>query len=233
MWTLYKKELNYYLNNPVGYIVLILFGVFANLLFVKDVFVTGSASMKPFFNILPWIFLVFIPALTMRIFAEEKRTNTIEILLTLPISETGIVISKFFALVTVTAIGLILTLGLPVTLSFLTKVYYPEIFVGYIGSLFLASAFIAVSMFFSHLTKNQIVAFLASILTLFLLFVLSSDFVAPLMPRFIINSVENFLPLTHFNPFIKGVVDLRSLFFFASFITLFLFLTIIDLEKRK
>jgi len=132
MKTLYKKELNYYLNNPIGYIILVLFGVFANFLFVKDIFVVGSASMKPFFSFLPWLLLVFIPALTMRIFAEEKRTNTIEVLLTLPVSETQIVLAKFFTLVTVTGLGLILTFGLPLTLSILTKVYYPEILIGYL-----------------------------------------------------------------------------------------------------
>src|SRR4030065_469479 len=76
---LYKKELNYYLNNPIGYIVLVLFAVFANFLFVKDIFIVGSASMRPFFNFLPWLFLIFVPALTMRIISEEKRVNTIDV----------------------------------------------------------------------------------------------------------------------------------------------------------
>ena len=95
MKNLYKKELNYYLNNPIGYIVVVLFAVFANFLFVKDIFVIGSASMRPFFSILPWLFLVFIPALSMRTLSEEKRVNSIEILLTLPVSETQVVLAKF------------------------------------------------------------------------------------------------------------------------------------------
>src|SRR3989344_9699856 len=91
---LYKKELNYYLNNPIGYIVVVLFAVFANFLFVKDIFVIGSVSLRPFFSFLPWLFLVFVPALTMRVLSEEKRINTIEVLLTLPISELQIVLAK-------------------------------------------------------------------------------------------------------------------------------------------
>ena len=148
MFQLYKKELKYYLNSPIGYIIVILLSIFANFLFIKDLFVVGSASMKPFFSILPWIFLVFVPALTMRILSEERRTNTIEILLTLPVSETQIILSKFFALCTLTAIGLVLTAGLPVSLLFFTKLYIPEIIVGYTGSLLLASTFIGITMFF-------------------------------------------------------------------------------------
>ncbi len=126
MKTLYKKELSYYFNNPIGYIVMILFAVFANFLYVKDIFVIGSASMQPFFGILPWLLLIFIPALSMRILSEEKRTNTIEILLTLPVSETQIIISKFLALTTLLFVSLLLTFGLPVSLMFLTKIYLPE-----------------------------------------------------------------------------------------------------------
>lgn len=232
MFTLFKKELNYYLNNPIGYIVVILFAVFANFLFVKDIFVTGSASLRPFFSFLPWLFLVFIPALAMRILAEEKRTNTIEVLLTLPVSETQIVLGKFFALLTIAGFGLLLTVGLPLSLSLLTKIYLPEILVAYLGSLFLSGLFISLGMFFSSLTKNQVVAFLGSVLTVFFLLVLGTDFMANLLPGNIYDLLIYFSPLNHLNNFIKGVLDLRSIFYFVSFIVMFLFLTVVDLEKR-
>ncbi|OGK09348.1 hypothetical protein A2767_03900 [Candidatus Roizmanbacteria bacterium RIFCSPHIGHO2_01_FULL_35_10] len=230
---LYKKELNYYLNNPIGYIVVILFAVFANLLFVKDIFIVGSASMRPFFNFLPWLLLIFIPALTMRILSEEKRTNTIEILLTLPISETQIVISKFLALVTVSGIGLLLTIGLPISLSVITKVYLPEILAGYTGGILLAGFYISLSMFFSSQTKNQVVAFLGSALTIFFLLVLGTDFTANVLPRVIHDFLIYFSPFNHLSNFVKGLIDLRSIFYFVSFIVMFLFLTIVDLEKRN
>jgi ABC-2 type transport system permease protein len=233
MWTLYKKELDYYLNNPIGYIVVGLFAVFANFLFVKDIFVNGTTSMRPFFNLIPWLFLVFIPALAMRIVAEEKRINTLEILLTLPISETQIVLAKFLALLTLVILGLILTLGLPISLALLSKIYLPEIIVGYVGTLFLAAVIISLSLFFSAQTKNQVVAFLLSVLTTFLLMLLSTDFFASILPKTLQDLCSYFSPTYHLQNFVKGVIDFRSLFYFFSFTLIFLFLTIVDLEKRN
>jgi len=229
---LYKKELNYYLNNPIGYIIVVLFAVFANFLFIKDIFLIGTASMRPFFGILPWLMIVFVPALTMRTIAEEKRENTIEILLTQPISETQIVLSKFFALLTLIGIGLSLTVGLPISLAFLTKVYLPEILIGYFGLLLLGAGLISLSMFFSSQTKNQVVAFLLSTLVAFFLLVLSTDFTASVLPKFIQDVLSYFTPFYHLQNFIKGLIDLRSLFYFFSLTTIFLFLTVIQLEKR-
>lgn len=233
MFTLYKKELNYYLNNPIGYIIVVLFAVFANFLFVKDIFVVGSASMRGFFGIVPWLFLIFIPALTMRVFSEEKRVNTIEVLLTLPVSETQIVFSKFLALLTLVSGALILTSGLPLSLAFLTKIYLPEILVGYIGLFFLASFFISLSMFFSSQTKNQVVALLVSVIILFLTLVLSTDYLSTILPKFLQDFLVYFAPLFHLQNFTKGIIDLRSLFYFIGVTILFLFLTVVDLEKRK
>jgi len=119
MLTLFRKELNYYVNNVLGYIVIILFAVFANFLFMKDVFVVGSASLRPFFSIIPWLFLVFIPAVVMRSFAEEKKQNTIEVLLTLPLTESQIVIAKFASYFILVLASLLLTFSLPVSFSFL------------------------------------------------------------------------------------------------------------------
>ncbi len=233
MFTLYKKELNYYLHNPIGYIITILFGVFANFLFVKDLFVVGSASMRSFFTIIPWLFIIFIPALSMRAIAEEKRTNTLELLLSLPLSETQIVVSKFLALLTLVAIGLGLTLGLPVSLSYLVHLYLPEILVGYLGLLFVAFFFISISLYFSSQTKNQVVAFLFSAVVLFVLILLSTDFLATIFPKFIQDFLSYFSPLYHLENFMKGILDVRSVFYFVSFSLVFLFLTIIDLEKRN
>jgi ABC-2 type transport system permease protein len=232
MLNLYKKELQYYLNSPIGYIIVILFVVFANFLFMKDIFVVGSASMRPFFTLIPWLFLVFIPALTMRIISEERRTNTIEVLLTLPVSETQVVLSKFFALATIMGVALVLTMGMPVSLFFLTKLYFPEVFIAYLGSFLMSSSFIAISMFFSSLTKNQVVAFLASIIALFFLLVSGTDFLGTVLPRVILDFLTYFVPQYHFQNFVKGVFDMRSVMYFVSLISIFLFLTIVNLEKR-
>lgn len=233
MQALYKKELHYYLNNPIGYIVVILFAAFANFLFVKDIFIVGSASMRPFFSLIPWLLLIFIPALSMRILAEEKKANTIEVLLTLPVSETQIVLSKFFALLTLVSIAFLLTLSLPVSLTLLARMYFPEIIIGYAGIIFLSALFISLSIFFSSLTDNQVVAFLSSALVLFFFLVLSTDFLSALIPKFALDAVQYFSPIYHLQNFVKGVVDLRSIIYFASFTYVFLFLTVINLEKRN
>ncbi|MBI4005006.1 ABC transporter permease subunit [Candidatus Roizmanbacteria bacterium] len=232
MKTLYKKELNYYLNNPIGYIVIILFAVFTNFLFIKDLFLVGSASLRPFFGVAPWILMVFVPAVAMRSIAEEKRIGTIETLLTLPISETQIVLAKFLALLTLIGIGLVLTLGLPLVLAYLVRLYIPELLVGYVGVLLLAASFLSMSIFFSSLTKNQVIAFLFSLLMLFLLLVMSTDFAASVLPRFIQEALVYFSPLYHLESFTKGIIDLRSIVYFLSFVGLFLTLTVIDLERR-
>jgi len=237
MKALLKKELAFYLNNPLGYIVIVLFAVFANFMFVKDIFVTGSASMRPFFDILPWLLMVFVPALTMRMIAEEKRTNTMEVMLSLPVSETQLVLSKFFAGWLLTAIGLALTLGLPISMYMLTgqvggRIYLPEVFVGYIGELFVAASFISISLFFSSLTKNQIVAFLASIVTIFFLVIFSTDFASSVIPPFLESGLNYLSPVVQLSGFSKGIIDIRALFYFVSFTSLFLFLTVVDLERR-
>jgi ABC-2 type transport system permease protein len=238
MKALYKKELQFYLNNPIGYIVVMLFAVFANFLFVKDIFIYGSASMRPFFDILPWLMMVFIPALAMRTLSEEKRTNTLDVLLSLPVSETQIVLAKFFGLLTLVAIGLILTISLPLSLSFLIsstggKMYIPEIAVAYLGQIFVAASFIAISLFYSSQTKNQVIAFLCSILTLFFLIIFSTEFVASFLPAQIQNGLYYISPITQVSGFVKGVIDIRAVYYFLSFTGIWLLLTIIDLEKRS
>lgn len=233
MLSLYKKELKYYFGTPLGYIITILFAVFANFIFVKDIFVVGSASMQPFFTLIPWLFVIFIPAITMRSLSEEKRLNTMEILLTLPLSETEIVIAKLLALLSITFFGLLLTLGLPISLSFLTPLAVPEIVVGYIGTLFLANAFISLSLFVSQKTKNQVVAFLVSSVLLFTSLVLSTDFLANSLAKSIQDMMSGFTPIYHFSTFIRGVLDIRSIFYFILLSGVILLFTIFDLEKRQ
>ncbi|PIQ73809.1 ABC transporter [Candidatus Roizmanbacteria bacterium CG11_big_fil_rev_8_21_14_0_20_36_8] len=238
MKALFKKELLFYFNSPLGYISIVLFGVFANFMFVKDIFVYGSASLRPFFEIVPWLFMIFIPALTMRLIAEEKRTNTIEVLMSMPISEMQIVISKWLSTVLMVGVGLILTMGLPISMYLLTKqvgvrLYLPEVFVGYFGLILLASAYISISLFFSSITKNQIVAFLTSALVIFFLMIFSTDFAASILPKLLQNYLNYLSPTTQLDSLIKGVLDLRSIFYFVSVDALFIFLTVIGLENRQ
>jgi ABC-2 type transport system permease protein len=229
---LFKKELNYYFNNPLGYIIVVLFAFLANFLFVKDIFAQQSASLKPFFGFIPWLFIVLVPAVCMRAFAQEKQSNTIETLLTLPLTEKDIVLAKFFSSLTFIAVALLLTLGLPVSLSFLSNVYLPEVITGYFGLLFLASAFIAVCMLCSLKTSSQIVAFFVSAVVLFLYTASTADFVSAFIPRRFMDQLLFLAPLPNLDNFVKGIVDLRSLVYFISVTGIFLFITRRELEKR-
>ena len=229
---LYKKELNYYLNNPLGYIIAILFAVFVNFWFIKDVFVVGTTSMRSFFDFTPWLMMVFIPALAMRVFSEEKKSNTIEVLLTLPVEEWEIILAKFFTLLTMVFLSLLLTIGLPLSLSFLSKIYLPEIIIGYLGLLFLSGLMISFSMIFSLLTKNQIVAFLISLLGNFVFLVLGSDFFAGYLPKIISDLIIYYTPLYHLSFFNRTVLELRSIGYFFTFTLAFLLVSKFLLESR-
>ncbi|MFW5704077.1 MAG: ABC transporter permease subunit [Patescibacteria group bacterium] len=233
MKALFFKELRYYLDNPVGYIIIGLFAVLANFFFVKDIFVVGSASMRPFFELIPWLFLVFVPALSMRMIAEERRSNTIETLLALPVSELQIVLAKFLTLIALISIGLMLTLGLPIALVAVSDLYVPELLIGYLGLILCGGLFAAVSLFFSSLTRNQVVAFLSSIVVLFFFLVMSTDVIATVIPRAVMNVLQLFDPFTYLRMFFKGLLDIRAVIYFFSFSILLLLITVINVEKRS
>ncbi|MCS6956634.1 MAG: ABC-2 transporter permease [Patescibacteria group bacterium] len=232
MKNLFKKEINYYLNNPVGYIVIVLFAIFVNFFFIKDIFVSSIFSLKPLFYLLPWFNMIFIPALTMRSFSEEKRSGTYEVLLTLPVKEKDILLAKFFSILFLFLIGLFLTSGILIFIVIFSKANFLELLIGYFGQLLLASFFISISLYFSILTKNQIVTFLLGVLTNFFLLVFSSDFVGSIIPRIILDNLIIFSPNYHLENFAKGILSFSSLFYFLSFIFFFLYLIFLKIKTK-
>lgn len=229
---LFKKELSFYLNNPVGYIAVILFAVFANFLFIKDLFLRGDSSMRPFFDVLPWLFLIFLPAVAMRSLADEHNTNTIELLLSWPVSETQVVIAKWAALCALVMLSLTLTLSIPITLAMISTIPIGEIVVNYLGAIFFAASSLSLCLFFSAQTKNQVIAFLSSIIVLFALFVIGGSFFESIIPKILYENMTILSPMYHYETFLKGLIDIRAVTYFISFTVLFLFLTTISLEKR-
>lgn len=232
MKALYKKELSHYFNNPTGLILIVLFAVLANFLFVKDIFVQQSASMRPFFIFTAWLLTIFVPALCMKTFAAEKQSNTIETLLTLPLSEKNIVLAKFFSVLTIVALSLALTVGLPLSLSSLSGLYIPEVLMGYTGLLFIAALFISIAFAVSLKTGSQVVSFFVSAVALFLIASFSSDFVSSFIPRTIADTLSFFAPFSYLNTFVKGVIDVRSIVYFISFTGFFLAVTVKELSGR-
>ena len=230
---LFKKELSFYFNNPIGYIAVILFAVFANYLFIRDLFIRGSGSMRPFFDMAAWLMVIFVPALSMRLFSEEKRTNTIEVLLTLPVTEMEIITAKFLAVATMIAISLSLTLSLPVTLMTISQIGLGGTITSYLGLMLLSVAFCAVSLFFSDLTPNQLAAFLGSLAAIFLFYTFGSDLASTWIPTGVRESVLFLSPVYQYESFIRGLVDIGSILYFLSIIIVFLFLTLFSLKNRR
>lgn len=229
---LYKKELLHYLNSPVGYTVPIVFALFLGYLFIKDVFVVGSASLKPFFGVAPWLLFILIPAISMKSISEEKQNNTIEVLMTLPISESRIVLAKLLSLLTIISITIALTLSIPLTLGMISNLYLPEIAMGYVGLILISLLYLSFSLYISSRTTSQIASFAISVVSLFLLTTISSDFLANILPKTVQDVLIFASPLLHLENFTKGVLDLRSLSYFLFLIVLFFGLTVKELQKR-
>lgn len=232
MKELFKKELKQLLNSPVGYVVPTLFALFLGYMFLKDVFVIGSASLKSFFGSAPWLLFLFIPALSMRTISEEKRTNTIEVLLSLPISEREIVGAKIGALAVIVGITWALTLSIPLVLGMIAKLAPVEIVVGYVGVFLLSMTYLSFALFISSKVYNQIAAFLISTFVLFLITTLSSDFLANILPKTAQDALIFLSPTLHMDTFSKGVIDMRSVAYFIGLFLIFFELTVAELKKR-
>ncbi len=221
-----------YFNSPIAYIFIGVFLIVGNWLFFKNFFIIGQASMRDYFDLLPWIFLFLSPALTMRLWAEEKRSGTIEFLLTLPVTDWQIVLAKFLGSLAFLFISLLLTITLPISVSMIGNVDLGPVIGGYVGALFLGGAYLALGLFISSLTKNQIIAFVLGLMACFLAFIIGANFVLIGAPQFAVP-VMKFLGLgSHFYNVAKGVIDTKDIIYYGSFIFIFLWLNAKMIESR-
>lgn len=232
MFTIYKKELQHYFYNPFGYILVILATLVVNVLFTRDIYSVGLVSMKPFFLTVYWVLVLLIPALCMRSFAEERKAGTIETMLTLPLGEKEIALGKLFAVLSLIGATFALSLVLPVTFALISGLYLPEVFVGYFGLILVSGMFSTLSLYISLKTSNQVLAFFISAVILFCLSVFSTDVLASFIPRTISDLIAPLTPLVNLENFMKGIIDLRSVFYFASFTGVFVYAVIKQLEHR-
>lgn len=222
-----------YFNSPIAYIFLSFYLVMGNWLFLNTFFFYNEATMRNYFTLLPWIFLFLTPAITMRLWAEEKRSGTIEFLLTLPITEWQAVWGKFLSSLAFLAIALALTITLPLTIAQLGKVD-AGVFVGsYLGALFLGAFYLALGLFISALTKNQIIAFIVSVVACFIFFIIDTEFVTLTVPHAVAPFFQFLGVGTHFNSISRGVIDTKDIVYYLSFIILFLWLNKQVIEMRK
>jgi len=238
-WTVFKRELNSYFATPVAYVFLVVYLILSGYFtwYLGRYYSTGQADLQVFFGFHPWLYLALIPAISMRLWAEERRGGTIEWLLTMPLSMGHAVAGKFLAAWAFTAVALALTFTEWWTVGYLGDPDNGVILASYLGSLLMAGGFLAIGSCISALTKNQVIAFVLS-LAACLLFILSGfpgviDFVGAIAPEIVVDAVRSFSFLTHFNGITRGVIEVRDLLFFSSLIAFFLYANavIVDLKK--
>ena len=239
--TIFRREFVGYFTTPLAYVFIVIFLVLAGMLtfFVGNFFGRGQADLQPFFEFHPWLYLVLIPALSMRLWAEERRLGTIELFLTLPIRMTEAVVGKFLAAWCFAGVALVLTFPFWLTVNLLG---YPDngvILASYIGSWLLAGAMLAVGACISAVTKNQVIAFVVTAAVAFIFTAAGSPAVLGALqgwaPQWLIDAVAQTSFVSHFSAITRGVLDLRNVAYFVSVIIAFLCANaiLVDLEKAE
>lgn len=236
--TVAGRELAGYFSTPVAYVFIVIFLVLSGALTftLGNFFARGQADLIPFFSFIPWLFLFLVPALTMRLWAEERRLGTIELLLTLPLPAWAAVLGKFLAAWVFCGIALALTFPLWLTVNILGEPDNGVILTGYLGCLLVAGAYLAIGAALSAATKNQVIAFVLAVAVCFLFVAAGSPIVTEFLSGRIPALAEAARALSvadRFNGFTRGVVALRDIVYFASFIGFFLFLNAVVLDHRK
>lgn len=236
--TVAGRELAAYFSTPIATVFIVIFLVLQGALTFNlgNFFDRGQADLLPFFTFIPWVFLLLVPAITMRLWAEERRLGTIELLLTLPLAEWQAVLGKFLAAWAFCLIALLLTFPFVVTVNILGRPDNGVIASGYIGSLLVAGAFLSVGAALSATTKNQVIAFVLAVAVCFVFAVASSSVVTDFLSRntpALATIARHLSVIDRFQDFVRGVIGLRDIIFFASFIGFWLFLNAIILDHRK
>lgn len=235
----FRRELASYFATPLAYVFIVVFlfstGIFT--FYVSDFFRAGRADLQLFFFFHPWLYLFLIPAISMRLWAEERKSGTIELILTLPIPLWSVVLGKFLAAWIFAGIALGLTFPIWITVNVLGDPDNGVIIASYLGSFVMSGAYLAIGSAISGMTKNQVIAFVISVVVCFL-FMLSGlplvlDFFRPWAPQFLINTIASFSFLAHFESIQKGVIDMRDIVFFVSLIGLWLYVNKVVIESRK
>ncbi len=236
---IFKRELESYFATPVAYVFIVIFLVLSGALtfHLGSFYERGQADLIPFFNFHPWLYLFLVPAISMRLWAEERKSGSIELLLTLPITMIEAVIGKFLAAWLFTAIALFLTFPIWITVNYLGDPDNGVILAAYIGSLLMAGGFLAIGACISATTKNQVIAFIISVVICFA-FLLSGfsivlDFFRGWAPQYVVDAIASLSFLTHYTSISKGVIDLRDIIYFATLIGCWLYANAVVIEMKK
>jgi len=231
--TIAKKEFLSFVNQPTGYIFIVSFIAISYFLFFKQIFLLGSASIRPYILNIPILLSIIIPSLTMASIAGEKMGKTIETIITAPVSPLNIVLGKFLGLVSLYALMILVTLSIPISLSFFGSFDIGVLFASYLGILILGALFIAIGIFISALVENQILSFVLSLVVIIMLVLIGTDSVTMGLPPFVGSIVSTFGVFSRLNSFNKGVVDFRDVLYFISFTVLFLTYATLIISKDR
>ncbi len=236
---IFKRELASYFSTPLAYVFILIFLVLSGVFtfYLGGFFESNQASLAPFFNFHPWLYLFLVPAIAMRLWAEERKSGSIELLMTLPVTRFEAVAGKLLAAWSFAGLALLLTFPMIITVNYLGEPDNGAIITGYLGSWLLAGAYLAVGSCMSALAKNQVIAFILAVAACFL-FIVSGfpmllDAFSGWAPQWLIDAVASLSFLIRFEAISKGVIDLRDLLYFLSFIVAWLAATalVVDLKK--
>lgn len=241
IWCITKRELSGYFNSPVAYVFIVIFVLFANFFsfMLGGLFERGQANLEAFFTWHPWLFMVFVPAVGMRLWAEERRLGTLELLLTMPITSWQAIVGKFVASWIFLGLALLLTFPIVITVNYLGDPDNGVIFAGYVGSFLMAGAFLAITCATSALTRSQVVSFIVSVVICFGLVLAGFEPAVNFMRSVagfgdrLVDVVASFSVMTHFMNFQKGVLVIGDLVFFFSVILFSLFSTAVILRNLR
>lgn len=240
VWTIYRREISAYFNSPIAYIFICLFVLVMAVIFFAAFrfFSTSSPDIRTYFTIFPWAFTIFIPAVTMRLWAEEKRMGTMEVLMTLPLQAWEVVLGKFLAGYTIIALSLLFTVGVPATLSFVMPLDWGSVVASYVGALAIAGVYIAVGAWVSTFTRDQVIALLIAFAISFVALLIGIppviNFLNNILPNLGIgNFIGWFGTLFHYEDFTKGLINPVGLIYAVGFTAFFLVLNNVFVEGRK
>jgi ABC-2 type transport system permease protein len=235
----FRRELASYFATPLAtvFIVIFLFAMGAFTFYLGGFYDSGQASLAIFFSFHPWLYLFLMPAIAMRLWAEERKSGTLELLLTLPIPLTASVLGKFLAAWVFAGIALALTFPMWITVNFLGDPDNGAILASYVGSWLMAGGYLAIGSAVSAGTNNQVIAFVVSVVLCFLFTIagapLVMDTLKAVLPLALTDTISSFSFLTHFNAIMAGVIDLRDIVFFGTLIAFFLYVTTVLIDLRK
>ncbi len=236
---IFKRELGSYFATPLAYVFIVIFLVLSGVFtfYLGGFFERNQADLSPFFNFHPWLYLFLVPAIAMRLWAEERKSGSIELLMTLPITRFEAVTGKFLAAWVFAGIALLLTFPMIITVNYLGQPDNGAIFTGYLGSWLMAGGFLAIGSCMSALAKNQVIAFILAVVVSFLFIVsgfpLVLDAFSAWAPQMVLDAIASLSFLTRFEAISKGVIDLRDLLYFVTLIAAWLAATAVVVDLKK